>query len=80
MTDGLKTYRNVSRSAEQVLFEDEVDELFPDDLLLECFEELELEFATAAPSGASKAKTTSWKWPTNSGSLSKASLHIKATS
>ena len=62
------------------------DELL-DELLEECFEPelLPLEELTRAgfgdvPSRASKANTTLEKWPRNSGSKKRASLHIMATS
>jgi hypothetical protein len=76
ITAGLKTCRKISRSAATELFPEEEEELF--DFELDDFDdELDVE---VGPSGASNAKTTSSKCPTNSGSLSNASRHIIATS
>ena len=71
---GLNTCLKISKSDDAVLLE--ADELLED--LDEDLEELEL--GALGPSGFWKAKTTSWKWFRNSGSLRKASRHIDATS
>lgn len=55
--------RNISRSATTLDFEDEDEELFDGDFEEDFEDEAleELELAAAAPSGGSKAKTTSRK-------------------
>lgn len=66
---------------EEELLECEEDEedAFPLPLLDE-LEEPEPELELGEASGASNANTISLKWPSNSGSFKKASLHIFATS
>jgi hypothetical protein len=77
ISDGLKIFLNISRSADEdelPLFEDEL--LEEDDLDEDPVEELELD----APSKFSNANTISRKWPANSGSFMNASLHMVAIS
>ena len=58
-------WRNISKSAATLDFEDDDEELFDEDFEEdfedELFDELELELVAVAPSGGSKAKTTSRK-------------------
>jgi hypothetical protein len=75
ITDGLKACLKISNAERTLLLEEEED----DECLDEDLED-ELELAPIGPSGGSNAKTTSLKWPTNSGSLRKRSLHMTATS
>jgi len=75
ITDGLKACLKISNAELTLLLEEEED----DECLDEDLED-ELELAPIGPSGGSKAKTTSLKCPTNSGSLRKRSLHMMATS
>lgn len=63
----------MSRLEDEALFD---EELLDADFDAEDLDEPELDVAHSG----SKAKTTSWKWPTNSESFKKASFHIVATS
>ncbi|MAD86732.1 MAG: hypothetical protein CL912_27560 [Deltaproteobacteria bacterium] len=62
-TAGLKIWRNISKSAATLDFDDDDEELFDEDFEEDFEDELldELELVAVAPSGGSKAKTTSRK-------------------
>lgn len=81
ITVGVKICLKISRSAVKLLFDEDedADELLDEDFDEECFDDDKLEFVND-PSGASKENTTSWKEPTNSGSLRSAALHMSASS